>query len=450
MKVVVVGAGEVGFEVSRLLEMEQHDVVVIDLDDEALEKIRDKLDVMTLQGNGTSAEVLTEAGIRTADLMIAVTAVDEVNIIACMMADRLGVDTTVARVRSNALMGTETVLSAGDFGIDIVIHPEESAAAEVVRLVRRAGATDVLTFADGRVDLVGIRLDPGAPVIGKPLHQVAAEAPHIPFRVMAIVRGVRTLLPGGGEVLRKNDQVFVLARPKHMPPVIKLMGKSENRMQHIMILGGSKVGAKVAAELSRARGRRVKLIEPRPDVAAQLAEHLPDTLVIRGDATDIDLLVLEGIGEMDAFVAVTEDEESNLVTCLLAKHLGVRKTVALLSKGAYIPFSQSIGLDAAVSTKLAVSREIMRFLRGKHVHSVATVSGLDAEILEVEAAPRAPITFGPLRDLDLPGGMIVGAVMRGKKLEIATGNTEVSPGDRVIIFVLPGHVTEAERLFRNR
>ncbi len=450
MKVVVVGAGEVGFEVSRLLEMEQHDVVVVDLNPERLAHVQAKLDVMTLQGNGTSAAVLGEAGIRDADLMIAVTAIDEVNIIACMMADRLGVETTVARVRSNALTGTETVLTASDLGIDIVIHPEESAAAEVTRLIRRAGATDVLTFADGRLDLVGIRLDARSPILGRPLYEIAAGVPSIPFRIMAIVRGMRTILPGGREMLQKNDQVFVLAQPRHMPPLIKLMGKNENRLQKIMILGGSPVGAKVAFQLSSEKGKRVKLIEPRSDVAEKLAELLPDVLVIRGSATDIDLLALEGLGEMDAFVAVTDDEESNLVTCLLAKHLGVQKTVALLSKGAYIPFSQTIGLDAAVSTKLAVSREIMRFLRGKHVLSVATVAGMDAEILEMVAAPRAPITRGPLREVALPKGLLIGAVMFEKKLEIATGETCVNAGDRAIIFVLPGHVETAERLFSGR
>ncbi|QXD15038.1 Trk system potassium transporter TrkA [Rhodocaloribacter litoris] len=447
MKVVVVGAGEVGFDVARLLAMEQHDVVVIDVDPDVLENVRDKLDVMTIQGSGTSARVLTEAGVRGADMLIAVTTSDEVNVIACMMADRLGVRTTMARIRSDELTGTETVLSASDLGIDIAIHPEESAAAEVVRLIRRASATDVLTFAGGRLHLVGIRLDADAPVIGKSLRELAASLPGITFRVMAIVRGIRTLLPGGDEVLRKNDQVFVLAPPKYMPPLIRAMGKSEHRLEHVMILGGTKVGAKVASMLQDVKGMRLKLIEPDRERAEQLAEALSGCLVLHGQSTDIDLLVAEGLGEMDAFVAVTGDEESNLVTCLLAKHLGVRKTVALLSKGAYIPISQSIGLDAAVSTKLAVSREIMRFLRGKHVLSVATVHGMDAEVLELKAAPRAPITRAPLREMKLPRGVLLGAVDHGDRVEIATGHTQLQPGDRAYVFVLPERVRDVERLF---
>ncbi len=447
MKVVVVGAGEVGFDVARLLEMGQHDVVVVDVNADALQHVRERLDVMTIQGNGTSATVLSEAGIREADLLIAVTTIDEVNIIACMMADRLGVGTTVARIRSEELKGEETVLSARDLGIDVVIHPEESAAAEVARLIRRAGATDMLTFADGRLHLVGIRLDADAPVIGMSMQELAARAPHVRFRIMAVVRGIRTILPRGREVLRKNDQVFVLSLPKYLPPIIRMMGKSERRLEEIMILGGTKVGAKAALLLSGVKGLRVKLIEPERERAERLAEALPHCLVIHGSATDIDLLVTEGLSDMDAFVAVTEDEESNLVTCLLAKHLGVKKTVALLSKAAYIPISQSIGLDAAVSVKLAVSREIMRFLRGKHVLSVATVHGMDAEILEMEADAHSPITRAPLKDLSLPRGILIGAVTSGSHLEIATGDTKIEPKDRAIVFVLPDMIDEVEKLF---
>lgn len=436
-----------GFDVARILSMEQHDVIVIDIDPDALAQVQERLDVLTLQGNGTSATVLQDAGAATADMLIAVTAIDEVNLVACMLADRLGVQTTVARVRSGELSRTQTVLKTSDFGIDLVIHPEESAAAEVVQLIRRASATDVLTFCDGRLHLVGMRLDPDAPVLGKTLRELAEEHPNLTFRVMAIARGIRTILPGGNERLQKNDQVFVLTWPKFIPHVARIMGKSDTRIQHVMVLGGTQVGAKIALQLSQSKGKRLKLIEPDRDVAQRLAEELADVLVIHGDATDIDLLVREGLGEMDAFVAVTDDEESNLVTCLMAKHLGVQKTVAMLSKSAYIPISQSIGLDAAVSKKLAVSRQILRFLRGKHVLSVATVHGLDAEVLELEVSPRSPATRKPIKDLSLPRGVLIGAVLHKDRAEVATGHTEIAPGDRVIVFVLPQSISKVEAYF---
>jgi len=447
MQTVVVGAGEVGFDVARILALEHNDVTVIDIDESVLGKVRDNLDVMTVHGNGTSARVLEEAGIRGADLLIAVTAVDEVNLIACMMADRLNVETTVARTRTDELERTHSILEAKDFGIDLVIHPEESAATEITQLIQRAGATDVLSFCDGQVQLLGVRLDADAPVVGEPLHAVVASHPELEFRVKGLVRKGQTRIPGGDEVLQPDDQLFVLTRPKYVTPVTRLLGKGDVTMSHVMILGGSRVGATVARKLSEQNDKRIKLIEPDAERAEDLAEQLDNVLVLHGDTTDIDLLVREGLAEMDAFVAVTDDQESNLVTCLMAKHLEVYKTVALLSKAAYIPISQAIGLDAAVSKKLAVSREVRRFLRGKHVLSVATVHGLDAEILEIRATPRAPVTKNPLRDLDLPSGMLIGAVEHDDGTEIATGTTQIEPGDRVIVFVLPDQVGTVEGLF---
>lgn len=450
MRVVIIGAGEVGFDVARILSLEQHDVVVVDTDPAVLEQVAQRLDVLTVQGNGTSMHTLEAAGIREADMLIAVTAIDEVNLIACMIADRLGVPTTVARVRSDVLGRADSVLQASELGIDLLIHPEESTAAEIVRLIRRAGATDVLNFCEGRLQLVGMRLDPQAPVLGQSLRELAAKLAPLRFRVMAISRGFRTILPHGDERLQRNDQIFVLARPDEISVIARAMGKLEAPIQRIMILGGTKVGAHVAQQLSSEKNRQIKLIEPERERAEQLAEALAHVLVLHGAITDIDLLVSEGLGEMDAFVAVTNDEESNLVTCLMAKHLGVRKTVALLSKTAYVPISQAIGLDAAVSQKLAVSREILRFLRGRHVLSVATVYGLNAEILEIEAKSQAPIVRRPLKALNLPRGILVGALLRNGQAEIATGDTQIQAGDRAIVFVTPERLAEVERLFDNR
>lgn len=447
MRVVVVGAGEVGFDVSRMLAQEQHDVAVVDTAPEALGRVAERLDVMTVHGEGTAASTLAEAGIEEADMLVAVTSIDEVNVIACMMADRLDVDTTIARVRTGEFAEGGGVLSTRDFGIDVVIRPEESAADEVTRLVRRASATDMLTFADERLHLMGMRIDSGSPAVGKTLREVATENSDIDFRIMAVVRGERTLLPHGDEQIQENDELFVLGRPDDVSQVAGAMGKAEMQMEDVMVLGGTKVGERVADQLCE-KGRRVKLVEPDEDRAQELAEVLADALVLCGDGTDIDMLAAEGLGEMDAFVAVTDDEESNLVTCLMAKHLGVQKTVGLLSKPAYIPISQAIGLDAAVSQKLAVSREVTRFLRGKNVRSVATVHGLNAEILEIETDDGAAVTEGPLKDLDFPEGVLVGAVQQNGEAEVATGVTQVSAGDQAIVFVLPGKEEAAEALFK--
>ena len=454
MRAIVVGAGDVGYDVARMLSQQRHDVTVIDTDPAKIEHVRETLDVMAIQGSGTSTRTLFDANIRDAELLVAVTDVDEVNIIASMMAERAareGEQTiTIARVRSEEFMSDKSLLSLDELGIDLIIHPEESTAAEVVALLKRAAATDIVDFCDGRVQLVGIRLDQDSPVVGMPLHELAKRNDHLQFRVMAISRGIRSIVPDGNAALHPRDHVFVLAPTGQVGQIAHMLGKDGKRLEHCMILGGTKVGARIAASLTgknrRAAGMTVKLVEADRGHAEYLAKVLEGVLVIHGDPSDIDLLVREGLSETDAVVAVTDDEESNLVSCLMAKHLKVRKTVALLSKSAYIPISQSIGLDAAVSQKLAVTREVLRFLRGAHVRSVATVQGLDAEILELEADAASPITSAPLMELELPAGILVGAVA-GEDVEIATGTTQIAAGQRAIVFATHDRVDKVEALF---
>ena len=448
MRIIVLGAGEVGFDVAQMLSRERHDVVVIDQTTGPLENVRSKLDVLTVQGNGTSAAVLKQAGCQTVDMMIAVTSVDEVNVIACMMASRMGAGITIARVRSGELSHDEAILRPEDLGIDHIIHPEESTAEEIVRLIRRASATDVLSLADNQLQLVGIRLSETSPTLYRSLSEIAADAPQLAFRVMGIHRGMRTIIPRGSERLHLNDQVFALVRSADFPELARLFGKSDAKLQNVMILGGTSVGERVAASLSSDKGISVKLIEPDRERAEHLAAELPNVLVIHGESSDIDLLATEGITDMDAFIGVKDDEASNLVTCLIAKHLGVPKTVAMLSTAAYLPISQRIGIDAAVNKKRAVASEVLRFLRGKHVLSHATVPGLDAEILELEAIAKSRITKKPLRDMKVRDGILIGAVRGVNGAEVATGNTQVSPGDRVIVFGLPGNVDDILRLFQ--
>lgn len=454
MRAIVVGAGDVGYDVARMLSLQRHDVTVIDTDQAKIEHVSETLDVLAIQGSGTSAETLIKARILDADLLVAVTDVDEVNIIASMLAERFSQKskktTTIARVRSGEFSADDSVLTMADFGIDLIIHPEESTATEVVALLRRAAATDIVEFCDGRLQLVGIRIDRDASVVGLALAALAQQNSHLQFRVMGISRGIRTIVPDGAATLRANDQVFVLTPTGQVGQVTHMFGKEGRRLEHCMILGGTQVGARIAAGLTENKRRTgnmtVKLVEANRARAEHLAEVLEDVLVIHGDPADIDLLVREGLGEIDALVAVTADEESNLVSCLMAKHLEVRKTVALLSKSAYIPISQAIGLDAAVSQKLAVTREVQRFLRSSHVQSVATIQGLDAEILELEVVAGSPITSAPLMEQKFPNGILIGAVA-GKHVEIATGRTQILAGQHAIVFAIPSRVKEAEALF---
>jgi len=453
MRTIIVGAGDVGSDVARMLSLQRHDVTVIDIDTERVRRIRESLDVLAIRGSGTSARVLEQAGIGKADLLVAVTDVDEVNFLAAMLASRAGAAITIARVRSADMTGPDGIVDSSELGIDLIINPEESTAVEVVSLLRRAAASDIVELAGGSLNLLGLRVERDAAVVGRRLDEVVADATHLTFRVMGIARGSRTIIPRGEDRIQKDDQIFVLVERGMIPQVAYVFGKSAARLDHIMILGGSRVAGRVAAHLreghARRSGPRIVLVEPDEAVANQLAEELDGVLVLHGDPSDIDMLAREGIAEMDAFVAVTPDEESNLVSCLLAKHLGVRKTVAMLSKGAYIPISRSIGLDAAVSQKLAVSREVARFLRGTHVASVTTVLGLDAEVIEVLPGPGAPILRDQLKDQRLPEGLLVACVVHHNgQVEIATGITQLREGERVIVFAMPHRVAAVEELFR--
>ena len=448
MRIIVLGAGEVGQEIAKVLSREEADVVLIDKNQEALKRVSSRLDLMTIQGNGTALGTLQKAQIHEAEMFIAVTSIDEVNVVACMMAKKLGVETTIARVRSNEFQHSEAVLKGSDLGISLIIHPEQSTADEIVRLVRRASASDVLSFNEGDFLLVGMRMVESSPVLRKKINDINLEFADLVFRIMGISRGIRTILPDGNERLYPNDQVFVLCKADDYQRVSAVFGHSKNSvLQNVMISGGSTVGAVVAQRLSENKEHNVKLIVPDLETAESLAESLPHVLVIHGEVSDIDLLAMEGIVEMDAFIAVSDNEASNLVTCLIAKHLGVTKTVALLSNPAYIPISQRIGLDAAVNLKLSVSKEILSFLRGNHISSIATIQGLNAEVLEIKAMPGSKITKQAVQKLKLPKGLSLGAITNSGKTEIINGSTVISPGDDVICFVESAEVKSVEKLF---
>lgn len=448
MRVIVLGAGEVGYDAARMLSIEQHAVTVIDKDPVNLQRVAERFDVLTVEGSGTSHTALMNAGVEDADLFLAVTSSDEVNIIASMIAQRMGAQHTIARIRSDELARSDqSILTSEDTGIDLIINPEESAAQEVIRLIRRSCATDVVPLADGKLQMVGVKLGRQDSVAGLSLKELEERSKGVRFRVVGIHRGMRTLVPAGADVIRPNDQVFFLAKTEDVRSVIEILDRRDDQMDNIMILGGTGIGRRVAEGLAPGDGLEIKLVEEDRVVAQQLAETLKGVLVINGDPTDIDLLATEGIGEMDALLALTDNEEANLVASLMGKHIGVQKTIAMLSKSMYIPLSQSIGLDAAVNRKLSMANEIMRFLRSKRLRNVATVHGLEVEILEVEAAKKSRITQMPLKDVTIPSGILIGAIYGDNVLEVATGDSWVLSGDKAIVFALPQRVGDVERLF---
>lgn len=437
--------GDVGYQLAKQLSSESHDIIAIDTNSERLSYSDQMADILTIIGSSTSVSTLKKANIEKADLLVAVTSNEEINITTAILGKKLGAKRTIARISNAEYLDSEAGVNFSELGIDFMIYPEELAAMETVNLINRTAATDVLEFEGGKLSIVGIRLDKNAPVIHKKVFEVAQEYQNVDFRVVAIHRSFRTIIPSGNDKFLPNDQVFVISKPQGHDTILKLSGKENIKFDNIMILGGGKIGRRVASLLSDKMS--VKLIDADPDKAFELADSLPNTLVIKGDGRDIDLLAQEGIIDVDAYVAVTEDAETNLISCLMAKHLGVKKAIALVDKVDYIPLTQTIGLDALINKKLITANNIVRFIKKGELLSYSTLEGIDAVLIEYVAQPGSEITENTLAKLDLPKGSIIGGYVRNEQGFIGTGDSKIIAGDKVVVFSLPDAVKKLEKFF---
>ncbi|GBD86234.1 trk system potassium uptake protein TrkA [bacterium BMS3Abin03] len=446
MRIVIAGMGDVGYHLAKELSNEAYDIIAIDVDQQRLSHTDQMADILTINGTATSISTLKDAKVDKADLFVAVTSSQDANVASAILAKKLGAKKTIARIANAEYLSEEAGVNFKEVGIDFMIYPEELAAQETVNLIKRTAATDLLEFEGGKLSVMGIRLDKNAPVIDKSLTEVAHEYPNVDFRIVAIYRNFRTIIPSGRDKFFANDQVFVITKPEGIKMILKLAGKEDINFNNIMILGGSKIGRMVAELLEE--NMTVKLIESDEDKTFSLAGDLPDTLVIHGDGRDIDLLAQEGIIDVDAFVAVTEDAETNIITCLMAKHLGVKKSIALVDKADYVPLTQTIGLDSLINKKLIAANSILQFIRRGEILAQTVLEGIDAQIFEYNAQSNSPITKKPVKDLDFPREAIIGGVIRNDKSFIVVGDSQIKAGDKVVIFSLPAGVKKIEKLFK--
>lgn len=446
MRIVIAGMGDVGYHLAKQLSNEEHDIIAIDMDKQRLSYSDSMADILTINGSSTNISTLKEARVDKADLFVGVTSFEEVNVTSAILAKKLGAKKTIARISNSEYLDEKVDIKFSEIGIDFMIYPEELAAREMVNLILRSAATDVMDFEDGKLSVIGLRLDKDAPVIRKTIVDIAKEFESFDFRIVALHRNFRTIIPKGNDRFLPNDQVFVITKPEGNSVVMKLAGKEDIKFDNIMILGGSKIGRRVAELLEDKM--TVKLIEADEEKSLQLADSLGSTLIIKGDGRDIDLLAQEGIIDVDAFVAVTEDAETNIITCLMAKHLGVKKAIALVDKVDYIPLTQTIGLDSLINKKLIAANNISRFIRKSEVLALSTLEGIDADIMEYVVQPNAPITKKPIRDLNFPKEAIIGGLIRGEQSMIAVGDTRIQSGDKVVVFSLPGGVKQTEKFFK--
>ena len=450
MRVVVVGAGDIGLQLSKRLGHEQHDIHLIEADRDKVLRASEQLDAFVVEGNGASLANLREAGIEQAAVLAAVTDNDEVNLMACRLAKKIGVETTIARVRSDEFTRPDFILSPRELGTDTIIHPERETADAVVRLLHRSNATCAVEFEGGKIQMLGLPLERSSALLNVPLAELLERHNHPPMRIVAIERNHHTLVPGGGDQLLNGDQVFVVCDPDYIPTFVELTGNKPLPMRNVMILGGGMIGRFIAQDVGDRHIKphaNVKIIEGDQRRAQRIADDIPHALVIHGDGTDLDLLRSEGLNEMDAFVAVTGDDERNIITSLLAKQLHVPRVIAMVNKVEYFDVTPDLGLDALVSKQLLTVNAVQRTISRRDVASIASVPGLNASVTEYIAQRRSRITRRPLSKINFPADAIVGAVMKNGHMEIPSGDTQIEAGDRAVVFALSHAAQEAERLF---
>ena len=446
MRVIIVGAGEVGYHLAERLSQENQDVVIVEADPEGAERASELLDVMTVVGNGASIPVLEKAGIRGARILMAVTSQDEVNLISCLAATRLGVDYTIARVSNPDYYAAGSVLSRERLGIDLMINPEREAAMEAFQLLQSAAATDVAIFAGGKVQLVGLVVRDGAPVAGKSVARLAAELKEFHFILVAIVRDGETTIPDGSSRIESGDHIYVLSPSSEVASIPPLAGYEPFHLKRVMIAGGSAEGLYLA-EMLEEHGIECTILDNDRRRCLELSEALPKSLVLHGDATDTELLEMEGVSGLDGYVAATGHDETNLLSGLVAKSIGARKVVSLIEKFDYLPLVAKVGLDAAVSPRMSAVNAILRYVRRGRVMTVATLKGSEAEAIEFKVVRESPIANKLISELPFPPGGIIGTIIRGETILMPRGDTVVLPGDEVIVFALPEALPEIEKFF---
>jgi trk/ktr system potassium uptake protein len=445
MRIIIAGAGEVGTHLAKMLSNENHEIILIDTEEERLKPVDTSMDVLTYIGSATSINILQELLQKKTDLFIAVTHWEDTNITASILAKRLGVIKTIARIDNLDYLEHSTLEFFKSLGIDSLIYPELIAAREVLSLLHETGTTEFMEFCGGKLAMYVQKLDENAPIINKSLEEISISRSTDKYRAVAIKRNEKTIIPRGNEYFQLGDLVFVISTNEGIDEMMITSGKENFEAKSIMILGGSRIGKHVALYMQKTC--QVKLVDSNPERCEALSEILEDTLIINGDCRNVDLLEQEGIGQMDAFVAVTGNSETNILSCLLAKKLGVKKTIAEVENMEYINLAENIGIDTIINKKIAAASRIFRHTTNPNVTQVKYMTGTEAEVIEFNVPENAKITKGTLRSLDFPRDSIVGGGTRDGVPFIATGDTIVKPNDKVVVFTLPSAYEKVSKFF---
>jgi len=444
VKIIIAGAGEVGFHIAQRLSEENHDVALIDKDAKHVKRVGENLDVQAFLGSGTSPRILKDAGIHDADLLVAATDSDEINLMACLMAKTLNPYLIkVARVRNEEYLQEGVLFSKDLLGIDHVINPQSEMVNTIQSIMEVPSASEVIDFVGGRVKLIGFVVSGDSPFVDRKLVSFVELKGKI--LIGAIVRGDQVVIPRGEDVIQAGDLIYAVARTAELDETLGFLGIRQETSRRVIIVGGGQTGAALAKKMDRAKVS-VKLIEEESDTCAGLSEMLHHVIVINGDGTDKDLLEEENVRDVDFLIALTGDEASNILISLLAKGLGAKKTVTRISRLSYAPLMSAIGIDTVVSPRLSAVRAILQHIRPGKIISVAPLKGEQAEAIEAEALETSDIVNLPLSRVKMPKGAIVGAIVRGDEIIIPRGDSVIRPRDHLIIFALQEVLPKLEKL----
>ncbi|MGD1968823.1 MAG: Trk system potassium transporter TrkA [Desulfobacterales bacterium] len=455
--ILILGLGGIGYYLAKRLVHEGYAITTIESDGKLIRDADGILDARLMQGNAMSIECWREAGAAKMDYLIAVTDNDAVNMMACLIADRFGIPRKIARVRSLEWGGEDSLLNADDLKIDLIIHPEELAAQEIFRLIKLRAGNEIIDVAEGQIQVMATRIHEKSPLAYRKLKDISKEYREFPFRVVAVARGITTLIPGGEQELLPQDQAFFMASSLNLPRLMGMTGVEQQKRHRVMVLGGGLVGRRLAELLDKSV--EVRLIEKDERAAQELSFELADTEVLQGDGSDSNVLLSAGLLDMDTFITATGENETNIMSCVLAKHLmnspngksrgRQGKCIALVNKEDYLVLAATMGSDIALNKKILAGNEILKFIRRGELISVAHLHGFDAEVVEIAAAPKSPITRKPLSKLDpvYYGKIMIGSIYRDGVWQVAVGDTHIQDNERVIAVCLSPHLKDVQTLF---
>ncbi|MAT79835.1 MAG: Trk system potassium transporter TrkA [Flavobacteriales bacterium] len=448
MKIVIAGAGEVGLHLSKMLSYESHDITLVDNNEVNLKDGENYLDIKVINGDSSSPSILNKANVSNADLVIGVTASESINFFTCILSKKLGAKRTIARVTNTEFIENGSKFDFSSIGIDEIISPENIAANEVKLLINDSGFTNSHDFENGALKMMAAKIQNNAPFVGKTVMEAASVFPGIKFMPIAIERGGShtAIIPRGDTVFKNDDHVYFITCHDGVDELYNLMGTKKDRIQKIMILGGGRVGNKVAKELSN-EGYSVKLIENNSEKAEHLANSLPNVLVLNIDGTRVDLLSEESLDDMDAFIATTGDSQKNIMSCLMAKSKNISRTIAIVDNTDYFELSESIGVDTLINKKLLAANQIFRFIRKGNILELNKLNNMNAEVLEFLISDESKVVGKKIKDLDFPRSAIIGGVIRDGVGKIALGDFIIKKGDRVLVCSLYNAINKVEKLF---